>query len=278
MTCHLFDRRTQPGTPDYLNRPRTTLWSVATCITLGVYLAVALWLFQGPSVSLAEAAPAAMMIELAPVPVARAVEEDLQVAPDNVVQKQASAPANTPPKDVVKKTVPKEKPTDTKKAAPPLKDSSQGQRKQETQPASESQKQPKSQEEPPTPPPSPAASATSAPPKLDATPANTTAAAQSSRGSADPALKVQWEAQLLAHLERFKRYPSAARERGDRGNAYLRFEIDSNGQVLSASIVRSSGFTELDNATLDMISRASPVPRPPEGSRRRFTVPVVFAK
>ncbi|NVZ82884.1 energy transducer TonB [Pseudomonas yamanorum] len=83
---------------------------------------------------------------------------------------------------------------------------------------------------------------------------------------------------LLAHLERFKRYPQNARDRGDRGVAYLRFEIDSNGKVLSASIVRSAGFAELDAATLDMISRSSPVPRPPEGSKLRFTVPVVFAK
>ena len=60
--------------------------------------------------------------------------------------------------------------------------------------------------------------------------------------------------------------------------AYLRFEIDSNGKVLSATVVRSAGFSELDNATLDMINRASPVPRPPEGSKLRFTVPVVFSK
>lgn len=262
-------------THDYLNPPRRALWSVATLITLGIYAAITAWLLYSPAVSVAQAAPAAMMIELAATPVAQAVEEDLQVAPDKVVQKQLNTPSETPPKEVAKKVTPANKPSPVKQATSPLKNTAQGtysSAPEHAQEFAQAPKKPQEQQAQPTPP------ATTAPPKLEAQTANTTAATESSRGNADPVLKVQWEAQLLAHLERFKRYPQNARDRGDRGVAYLRFEIDSNGKVLSANIVRSAGFVDLDVATLDMISRASPVPRPPEGSKMRFTVPVVFAK
>lgn len=259
-------------THDYLNPPRKTLWSVATLITLGSYAGITAWLLYSPTVSVAEAAPAAMIIELAAAPVAQAVEDDLQVAPDKVVQKQLNTPSEKPPKEVVKKVIPAKKPSPAKQATSPLKDTAQGSYSSAPEHARDFEAAPEKHEEQPAP------SATTAPPKLDAQTADTTAANQSSRGNVDPALKLQWEAQLLAHLERFKRYPQNARDRGDRGVAYLRFEIDSNGKVLSTSVVRSAGFAELDAATLDMISRASPVPRPPEGSKLRFTVPVVFAK
>ncbi len=258
--------------PDYLNPPRKALWSVATLITLSVYAGLIAWWLHTPSVTVAEAAPAAMMIELAAAPVAQVVEEDLQVAPDKVVQKQLNTPSEKPPREVPRKIVAATRPSMAKTATSPLQDTARGTYSSAPNHAAEFETAPKKQDEQPAP------STTTAPPKLDTHTADTTAANQSSRGAADPAQKVQWEAELLAHLERYKRYPQNARDRGDRGVAYLRFEIDSNGKVLSASIVRSAGFTELDTATLDMINRASPVPRPPEGSKTRFTVPVVFAK
>lgn len=259
-------------TDDYLNRPRRTLWSLATLITLGVYAALAAWWLYTPALDVAQAAPAAMMIELAAAPVTQAVEEDLQVAPDRTIQKQLDTPSDKPPQPVPKKMPPSPRPTATKPATSPLEDSSRGTWSSAPDHAAEFESVPRKQVEPATP------SATTAPPKLDTHTADTTAADQSSRGSVDPALKVQWEAELLAHLERFKRYPQNARDRGDRGVAYLRFEIDSNGKVIASSIVRSTGLADLDAATLDMISRASPVPRPPQGSKMRFTVPVVFAQ
>lgn len=259
----------------YLNQSRKTLWCSATLITLSVYTGITVWLLHTSPIPSAEAAPAAMMIELAAVPVAQAVEEDLQVAPDKLVQKQISTPSVKPPKEVVKKVTPAPKPAPVKQAKSPLKETAHGAYQSAPEQGSELTEPPKKQPEQSA---TSASAATTAPPKLDAQTSTTTAATESSRGAADPALKVQWEAQLLAHLERFKRYPQHARDRGDRGVAYLRFEIDSSGKVLSASVVRSAGFTELDNATLDMINRASPVPRPPQGSKLRFTVPVVFSK
>lgn len=259
--------------PDYLNQSRKTLWSVATLITLGLYAGITAWWLHNSPTALAQAAPAAMMIELAATPVAQAVTEDLQVAPDKVVQQQQSTPLPKPPKEAVKKVIPVTRPTPARQASSPLRDAASGSWSSTPEHAPQFQAPAKRQDEQAA-----SSSATTAPPKLDTQPARTTAASQSSRASADPAQQVQWEAQLVAHLERFKRYPQNARDRGDRGVAYLRFEIDSDGKVLSTRIVRSAGFTELDQATLDMISRASPVPCPPEGSKLRFTVPVVFAR
>ncbi|HEK1686353.1 TPA: energy transducer TonB [Pseudomonas putida] len=258
--------------PDYLNPPRKALWSVATLISLSAHASVIAWWLHTPSVIVAEAAPAAMIIELADTPKAQAVEEDLQVAADKLVQKQLKTLSEKPPIEVSRKVLAAARPSTAKTATSPLPDTSQGTYSSAPNHAAQFESASKKQDEQPAP------SATTAPPKLDTHTVDITAAKQSSRGAADPAQKVQWEAELLAHLERYKRYPRNARDRGDRGVAYLRFEIDGNGKVVSASVVRSAGFTELDAATLDMINRASPVPRPPEGSKTRFTVPVVFAK
>ncbi|MEJ2792938.1 TonB family protein [Iodobacter sp. LRB] len=74
-----------------------------------------------------------------------------------------------------------------------------------------------------------------------------------------------WEGKVLARLERFRRYPAAARMRGDEGVAYLRIMINREGQVLSAKLERSSGVPALDKAAMEALSRASPLPRiPPE--------------
>ncbi|MFK0686400.1 energy transducer TonB [Ochrobactrum sp. BD61] len=92
-------------------------------------------------------------------------------------------------------------------------------------------------------------------------------------GSVSPA---KWQSRLMAHLERRKRYPSGARSRREEGTAYVRFRIDDAGNVLSASLARSSGFPELDNAVVDLVRRASPVPAPPPGVNKIITAPVRF--
>lgn len=88
-----------------------------------------------------------------------------------------------------------------------------------------------------------------------------------------------WEAQLRAHLERYKRYPRDARLRGETGEAVLRFVIDRDGHVLSSMVTRSSGFAVLDGETLEMLRRAAPLPpMPPElkDTQKVFTIPVQF--
>ena len=88
----------------------------------------------------------------------------------------------------------------------------------------------------------------------------------------------QWQADMLAQLGKNKQYPDDARQRGEKGVVFLKFAINPKGEVQSAEIARSSGFPALDQAAMDMIARASPLPPPPAAIARAvaITVPVDF--
>jgi periplasmic protein TonB len=89
----------------------------------------------------------------------------------------------------------------------------------------------------------------------------------------------RWETQLVAHIERFKRYPGEARSRGDQGVVRVAFTIDRDGWVRASRIVQSSGSPDLDQESLAMLTRAQPMPRPPDRlsvTDLSFVVPVRF--
>jgi protein TonB len=81
---------------------------------------------------------------------------------------------------------------------------------------------------------------------------------------------------VFAHLARHKRFPPEARSRGDRGSATVGFTLDGGGRVTRVSLVRSSGFSSLDQEATAMVRRASPFPAPPGGRPTAFTAPVSF--
>ncbi|HET9069062.1 MAG TPA: energy transducer TonB, partial [Amaricoccus sp.] len=113
--------------------------------------------------------------------------------------------------------------------------------------------------------------ASTAPPAKVAT---APAAAPGASASLTPA---RWQARLMAHLERRKKYPAGARKRREEGTVLVRFAIDGSGNVLSSGLVRSSGHSELDQAVLALVRRASPVPAPPPGAPHQITAPVRFS-
>lgn len=88
-----------------------------------------------------------------------------------------------------------------------------------------------------------------------------------------------WEGKVLARMERFRRYPTASRAKQVQGVAYLRCRIDRDGRVLAATIERSSGSLELDQAALDTLQRASPLPRIPKErpDPLELSIPVEFS-
>jgi periplasmic protein TonB len=116
--------------------------------------------------------------------------------------------------------------------------------------------------------PGPPAKETTAPESRPAPPA-----AQSSDA------KPSWQGQVLAALNRVKRYPREAAFRRQTGVPYIRFAMDREGRVLSATLERSSGVRALDAEALALPKRAQPLPKPPEevaGARIELVVPVEF--
>lgn len=116
--------------------------------------------------------------------------------------------------------------------------------------------------------PGPAAPETTAPPTQPAPPAP--------QASSD--VKITWEGQVLARLEKYRRFPDGARARRQQGVVHVRFRIDRPGRVLWSRIERSSGFGELDRAALDTLRRAQPLPAIPADrpDQVELVVPVEF--
>jgi TonB family protein len=96
-------------------------------------------------------------------------------------------------------------------------------------------------------------------------------------GEAARRQRVTWTKQLVAHLDRHKRYPAERQQKT--AEIVISFVLDRTGHVLSTGIVKGSGDTAFDQAALAMIRRSDPVPQPPplvadEGLN--FTLPVIF--
>ena len=103
--------------------------------------------------------------------------------------------------------------------------------------------------------------------------------AQTGRGDADELVlrgdirTGQWlspdtrESDLAPYMDAWRRkierlgslnYPSEAREAGLSGSPVIEVAIDSSGRLLEASVQRSSGWAELDQAALGILKLASP--------------------
>lgn len=112
---------------------------------------------------------------------------------------------------------------------------------------------------------------------VQAAPAATTTPAPAPAVSA--AAKASYEALLLAHLEKHKRYPPEARMRRHQGVAYIQFTIDRQGKVLNYKLYRSANSRHLDDEVLALIVRAQPLPPIPADRPENtldFVVPVQF--
>lgn len=97
-------------------------------------------------------------------------------------------------------------------------------------------------------------------------------------GASNGVSPARWQSRVNAHLNRFKPFPAGE---SAQGTASVRFTIDSSGRVLSASLSRSSGSGALDQAAVEMVRRASPVPAPPPAiakARMTLNVPVRFSR
>jgi protein TonB len=74
-------------------------------------------------------------------------------------------------------------------------------------------------------------------------------------------VRVTWQRALLAHLNKYKRYPGDRSQK--KADIVVKLQLDRTGRVVSASVDTSSGDSTFDAAALAMIHRANPVPAPP---------------
>lgn len=68
----------------------------------------------------------------------------------------------------------------------------------------------------------------------------------------------------MARLERFRRYPNAPRARRQAGIVQVRVSVAGDGSLLALSLEHSSGYALLDQAALDTLRRAAPLPEVPD--------------
>jgi len=215
---------------------------------------------------------AAIVIEFAPVPVAPAAPQtEIPPGPEQVMsdaspnkpiesleekekveEKVASKPVEEPPPDI------KPAPNPDVAVEPPT------------------QEVPTPQRQEPRPP----APTTSAPQALpDQTAAIPAAPIQGRITPHNSNAVPTWKTQIVALLERNKRYPAVAQSRREQRIAQVFFSLDRQGRVIDSRIARSSGASALDEEALALLRRAQPFPAPPRelpGDRVDLTVPIRF--
>ncbi|GEO86914.1 MULTISPECIES: energy transducer TonB [Alphaproteobacteria] len=279
------------------------LWSTAAVCVAAAHAGAVALLMQQPEIVAADAAPpAAIMIELAPEPVVDVTEEK-QIVPDQLdadeVKTASHQPELTPivepeplPELSVEEVVePVTEPPPLEPEPPPVDETApleqmalaqlenmvvpipvmRPPRLNVERPKKKVEAKPVAKRQPPPP-----ASQAARKAKAEIEQADRTAAKATSDGGGRNVSPAKWQSRLMSHLERRKRYPSEARREREEGTVYVRFRIDDGGNVLSVSLSRSSGHASLDQAVLDMVRHASPVPAPPPGVSKTITAPVRF--
>lgn len=244
--------------------------------------------------------PAAIMMELDPVPQAPEVEED-SVAPSAEASQnpdEAEVEPDEPVEQVEEVTPeePVEEPQEVAEAEPVEEVTPEVPEapkpevvlpKKVEQPKKVEKKEPKPEKPKEKPKPKEKAKKTqkaeqtqaASAPQINAQNSSRVAANANRQSSASAGVSsAKWQSKVQAHLERKKR--SAQRKlRGEKGIVQIAFVIDATGNVLSARIAGSSGNPQIDQAALGAVKAASPVPAPPPAmaaARIPFQVPFKF--
>jgi periplasmic protein TonB len=92
------------------------------------------------------------------------------------------------------------------------------------------------------------------------------------------AVRARYEQEISAWIQQHKLYPASAG--GREGRVVVRMRIDRGGNVRYYAIEQSSGLSIFDDAALDMIRRANPVPAVPvnypASNLVEFLIPISF--
>ncbi|MDB6141018.1 MAG: TonB, C-terminal [Pseudomonas sp.] len=220
-------------------RQTLTRYSGSLLLVLAVHAVAIVIALRWSSPQIVELPPAAMMVELAPLP------EPAPPPPPRVVAPQPPAPVEEMPLPQLA-VAPKPEIAIPKPVKPKIKPQPPKPEKK-PEPPQEKPADAKPVEAPPTP----------------APPAKSEAPPQPPSPPVDSNAKRSWQSDLQQHLAKYQKYPEEVRRRNISGSTRLRFQVGADGNVVSVSIIESSGNALLDRATLEMIRTAQPLPKPP---------------
>jgi len=256
-------------------RVRTRRWAGAALFVVTAHIActaVALWHWPEDEAEDSTASP--VVVEMVPTPAVMRVDSP-DVAHGPLMEEAMLTPqAAKETKEEVEKEMPKVEPSpapDPEVVLPspqPVADK----KPEEEKPEEDKPKQQSADQ-------AVAAPLTTAPPRVDAAEQQVAVAPSPGSAAAAARAKAAWERSLVSHLNRFKRYPDAARARRNEGDVAVQFTIDRAGGVIASRIIRSSGSPALDEEALAVLQRANPLPAPPghvNGSTFDLTLPIQF--
>ena len=97
--------------------------------------------------------------------------------------------------------------------------------------------------------------------------------------SRERTLRDRYQQIISARIKQFEEYPAVAKRRHWEGTTMVQLRLSPDGKVMDMSVVGKSGYEILDEAAVNMIRKALPLPAPPEGLRGRdqtVLVPIKF--
>lgn len=276
MSVATFDPNDLPDGEER-TAPALARWGGSLVVVLGAHALLALAaLSWHVAMEEAPAAPPAVMLDLPPMPETPAAEPpptlesmlpEPELPPEPVIEPE---PEPEPIPEIAPEPPPPV-PAEVALPEPPPK----------PKPKPKEEPKPKPKAEPPKPRPQ-------TPPKpVTEAPANAAPAAAppaSAPAQAAPVMRNSnalptWHGAVLGHLERYKRYPRIAQMRRQQGVPQVHITLDRQGRVLAVRLHKGSGFEALDEETIALVERASPLPAPPPDvaqDRMELVVPVQY--
>ena len=93
------------------------------------------------------------------------------------------------------------------------------------------------------------------------------------------AAEIRYQDKVRAAIEAHRVYPRSARRRKIEGSAVVQIRINRQGHILESRFIKTTGSHILDQAVMDMIKAADPLPEMPSSlgkSSISINVPIGF--